>query len=112
MSGTSGRFVVVDTLPPSAIIVTSPDSTAVWAVGSVHDVTWSGGTKGVDSSLVYFSTDNGANWTRQGRAETPGVYKWTVPGPATSQAKVEVHAFNRSVMTAGRSGTFSVIDSL
>jgi hypothetical protein len=49
MTGTSGRFAIDDTLPRSAIDVTSLDSTSRWTSGSVQNVTWSGGTKGVDS---------------------------------------------------------------
>jgi YVTN family beta-propeller protein len=110
MAGTSGRFTVSDTLPPPPIQVTSPDSTSVWAIGSVHDVTWTGGTDGVDSSVVYFSPDDGMTWARQGMAVTQGIFTWTVPGPATSLALVEVRAYHTSGVTTGRSGAFSIVE--
>ena len=110
MTGTSGRFAICDTMPPSAIDVTSPDSDSIWTIGSVHNVTWSGGTKGADSSVIYFSSDNGTSWTRQGRAVTQGFFSWTVPGPATAVARIEVRAYNLSGMTWGRSGTFEVVE--
>jgi len=110
ITGTSGWFEVVDTLPPSAIDVTSPDSTSGWIIGSVHDVTWSGGIGGVDSSVIYFSADNGASWARQGSAAAPGDFSWSVPGPATDQARIEVRAYNLSGMTTGSSGTFRIVE--
>jgi len=110
MTGTSGRFTIYDTMPPSSIDVTSPGSTSVWAIGSVHDVTWSGGSDGVDSSVVYFSPDNGMTWSRQGMAVAQGIFTWTVPGPATSLALVEVRAYHESGVTTGRSGAFSIVE--
>jgi hypothetical protein len=107
--GVSGRFEIYDTMPPSAIAVTAPDSTVGWTIGSVHDVTWLGGTGSVDSSVIYFSSDNGGSWTRQGRATTQGIFAWTVPGPATASAKIEVRAYNPVGMTTGSSSTFQVI---
>lgn len=46
MTGTSGRFAIEDTLPPSAAGVASPDRRPVGIVGSIHNVNWSGSTKG------------------------------------------------------------------
>jgi YVTN family beta-propeller protein len=110
MTGTSGRFEIYDTVRPSAITVTSPTDTSVWAIGTVHDVTWTGGTDGVDSSVVWFSLDGSVTWSRQGVTLTPGVFPWAVPGPATTLAMIEVRAYNVSGVTVGRSGTFTVVE--
>ena len=110
MSGTSGRFEVYDTVHPSEITVTSPTDTSVWAIGSEHDVTWTGGTDGVDSSVIHFSGDGGVTWSRQGVTLTPGVFSWVVPGPATTMAVIEVRAYNVGGVTTGRSGTFSLVE--
>ncbi len=110
MSGTSGRFEIYDTVHPSEITVTSPTDTSVWTIGAAHDVTWTGGTDGVDSSVVRLSTDGGVTWSRQGVALTPGVFPWIVPGPATTMAVVEVRAYNVGGVTIGRSGGFDLVE--
>jgi YVTN family beta-propeller protein/X-X-X-Leu-X-X-Gly heptad repeat protein len=110
MIGTSGRFEVYDTAaPPEPVTVTSPTGSSVWFVGTVHDVTWTGGTDGVDSSVVYFSSNSGLTWSRQGKAATQGVFAWTVTDTATTHAMMEVRAYNVWGATTGRSDTFSVV---
>jgi YVTN family beta-propeller protein len=111
MTAISGLFEIYDTVRPSAIVVTSPTDSSVWAIGSVHDVTWTGGTDGADSSVVYFSFNDGVTWVRQGKAAAPGVFPWAVAGPATTLAKIEVRAYNGSGTTTGTSGTFKVVES-
>jgi YVTN family beta-propeller protein len=109
MAGVSGQFRVYDTAPPSPITVTSPTDTSRWVIGTVRDVRWTGGTDGMDSTVVYFSADSGVTWSRQGLAQTPGFYQWTVVGPATTRALIEVRAYNLSAVTTGTSGGFSVV---
>jgi len=108
--GTSGRFEVYDTLPPSAITVTVPSDTCIWAIGSRHDVEWTGGTDGVDSSVIRYSTNDGLTWTRQGVSLTPGLFAWVVPGPATALARIEVRAYNGQGSTVGTSSRFQTIE--
>ncbi|UCG42708.1 MAG: hypothetical protein JSU73_12740 [candidate division WOR-3 bacterium] len=105
---TSDRFEVYDTLPPSPIMITSPAGGESWVAGDTHDIIWIGGTFGVDSSVVWYSSDNGSNWVRQGRSMTPGWYSWVVPGPETDEARIQVRAFNLSDSSVGTSEAFSV----
>lgn len=124
-TGTSGLFEVTDTVRPSPIAVTSPVTGDRWEIGTDHPVTWTGGTArigsldprrvdstggwlGVDSSVVYYSSNGGTAWRRQGRAETQGVFDWRVPGPATSQAKIQIRAYGGSDSSVGSSGGFVV----
>jgi len=107
--GVSGRFTVLDTLPPSAITITSPNYNSHWTIGTQHDVTWTGGTDGFDSAVVFYSADSQRAWARQGRTTTPGAYRsWTVPGPATNNAFVIVRAWCRALYSAGTSVRFYV----
>lgn len=108
---TSSRYVVLDTAPPSPITVTSPTGTDRWIIGSVHDITWTGGTiVGMDSTVIFYSTNAGLNWTRQGMTTSPGRFSWTVPPPPTATAKILVRAFYLSRYTDGLSPVFSVIE--
>lgn len=91
---------------PSDITVTRPGPGARWRVGSTEAVTWTGGTDGADSTVVFYSPDGGANWSRQGRATEPGRYDWTVAGPETDRGQVEVRAYVADEKVWGRSGRF------
>ncbi len=106
--GTSPAFEIYDSLPPSPITVTSPTGSARWEVGTTHQVTWTGGTFGVDSTIVHYSTDAGSHWERQGKAFIPGVFVWEVPGPTTNQARIQVRAHCIGSMTPGTSEVFEV----
>lgn len=108
--GVSGRFTVYDTLAPSAINVTSPTPGARWTAGDIRDVTWSGGTDGYDSAVVFYSSDSQRTWTRQGKTTVPGLLRaWYVPGPATSHAYVLVRAWCRSYSQVDTSDRFFVL---
>ncbi len=106
---TSARFEVYDTARPSPIMITSPAAGDSWVVGDTRSITWIGGTFGVDSSVIWYSTDDGATWDRQGRSMTPGWYSWVVPGPGTDMARIQVCAFNLNDTSVGTSDTFSVV---
>ncbi|MEO0079687.1 MAG: YncE family protein [candidate division WOR-3 bacterium] len=108
--GVSATFAVTDTNPPSPITVDSPPAGARWLVGSTHYVVWRGGTFGVDSTVIFYSSNGGTTWSRQGRAETQGSYLWTVPGPATNNGKIQVKAYCLNKSTEGFSGQFSVVE--
>lgn len=108
-TGTSEAYVVYDSLPPSAITVTSPAAGTRWNVGTQQLVAWSGGTDGVDSSVIYYSRDGGTSWARQGRAVTQGQFSWFVPGPATDSGRIQVRAYCGQRTTAGTSGLFQVV---
>ncbi len=113
MLGTSPRFEVYDTRKPSAITIISPDSTSEWAIGSTQEILWSGGTLlGMDSTVIYYSTNGGTTWSRQGKTTRPGRFVWTVPAPATNQAKVRVRAFCLDSSSTGISATFKVVEGM
>ncbi len=107
-TGTSPRFEVYDSLLPSAITITAPAAGTRWEAGTVHQVTWDGGVDGVDSSVVYYSTDNGSLWDRQGVAAIPGSFAWGIPGQLTDEARIQVRAYCRDDSVAGTSEQFRV----
>ncbi len=111
--GTTPRYEIYDTRKPSPITITSPDSTAQWIIGSTHDIIWEGGTLlGMDSTVISYSTNNGVSWIRQGKTTRPGRFSWTVPPPATVQAKVRVRAYCLDSSTTGISATFIILEGL
>lgn len=111
--GTSSKFEVYDSRKPSAITILSPDSLSEWTIGSTHEILWEGGTLlGMDSAVIFYSTNNGAIWSRQGKTTRPGRFLWTVPPPVTNQAKIRVRAYCLDSSNTGTSATFRVIEGL
>jgi hypothetical protein len=92
--------------PPSAIEVTSPSDTSRWLVGSSKTLTWNGGTNPMDSTFIFYSTDGGGNWTRYGPLTGPGRCDWTVPGPPSRNAVVQVRAYYATDTTKGASAEY------
>jgi YVTN family beta-propeller protein len=106
--GTSQPFVIYDTLPPGQPVVSSPAGGEVWAVGTVQEVTWGGGTDGMDSTVVRYSTDDGVSWLRQGVTSRPGRFSWAVAGPPSEQARIGIRSFCLGRYTDGVSNRFRV----
>ena len=104
----SARFSIYDSMTPTVITVTSPTATSRWEVGSIQNITWTGGTDGYDSFAIYYSGDSAATWTRQAKTLTPGSCAWTVASPptVTARAYVEVRSYCGARRTAGRSPRF------
>jgi hypothetical protein len=76
-------------------------------------IAWTGGPPGTaDSTVLYLSVDDGASWTRLGRATTPGQYVWQVPAPATEYARVKVKTFASTDTMTGTSGRFAIRDTV
>ncbi|MFO7650181.1 MAG: YncE family protein [bacterium] len=111
MLGNTGNFTIYDTLPPSALTVTAPVAWSRWTLGGSYHVTWTGGTDGMDSCVVFYSTNAGASWLRQGSTKQAGRFIWTLLGPASAQARVRVVAHCRADTSAGVSDVFQTLES-
>ncbi len=109
--GVSSRFTVYDTLPPTRATVTAPALDTVWPEAGLRRITWTGGTDGLDSVVVFFSPDNRATWLRQGRSTTPGSYLWRVSGPASGQAYIRIYLYCLSRRDSATSFRFTVTEA-
>ncbi len=108
--GSSGAVVIYDTLRPTSINVTVPNALSRWNVGSSYTIRWTGGTDGMDSSVVFYSADSGMTWQRQGSTKQPGQFAWIPSGPASTKARVRVVAHCRADTASGTSVAFAVIE--
>jgi endonuclease/exonuclease/phosphatase family metal-dependent hydrolase len=75
---------------PASVTVTAPNGGESWAGGTVHNVTWT--SSGVSNVKLEYTLDGGSTWSTI-VASTPasaGSYAWTVPGSASTNAKVRV----------------------
>jgi endonuclease/exonuclease/phosphatase family metal-dependent hydrolase len=74
----------------ASVTVTSPNGGESWAGGSAHNVTWT--SSGVTNVKLEYTLDGGTSWSTitSSTAASAGSYAWTVPGSATTNAKVRV----------------------
>jgi len=72
------------------VTVTSPNGGESWAGGTSHALTWNAAF--LANVKLEYSSDNGATWTVIANSvpASSGSYPWTVPGLATSQARVRI----------------------
>ncbi|HEV8537370.1 MAG TPA: T9SS type A sorting domain-containing protein, partial [Bacteroidota bacterium] len=92
---------------PTGITVTSPNGGEIWNASTVHNITWT--AAGVNNVKIKYSTTNGTSWSTI-TSNTPastGSYAWTVPGIASTQAKVQVSNSNGSISDIS-DGTFTI----
>ncbi len=88
----------VDSIAPT-VMLTAPVGGESWQGGTAHAVTWTASDNlGVTAIDLAYSTDGGAtfpNAIASGLANS-GSYTWTVPGAATTTARVRVVAHDAS----------------
>lgn len=75
---------------PPYINVNTPNGGEVWGIGSTRQIYWS--SEGVDYVNVYYSVDNGVNWTSilNSYQAGSGYYNWTVPNNPSTQCRIKV----------------------
>lgn len=75
----------------SNVTITSPNGGEQWQVGATKNITWTR-TSNVTNVDLYYSTDNGANWTSIDQNLTASAlsYAWIVPSTVSSQALVKI----------------------
>jgi hypothetical protein len=76
------------------IILTSPNGGEDWMRNKWYPITWNAeGVFDFEPIYLYYSTDNGANWTLiEQDVRNYGFYNWTVPDIETSNALILVRA--------------------
>lgn len=87
--------IVADTTGP-AVSVLVPNGSETWYVGSDYEISWTAWDEtGVDSVSIYYSIDNGKNYSLIASGEpNDSSYVWTVPDEPTHKALVKVVAFD------------------
>lgn len=90
-----------------AVTVTSPNGGESWAAGGARSITWT--SSAVTNVKVEYTLD-GSTWSVI-TASTPaaaGSYAWTVPGTATTAAKVRVTDAASAAVTDASDGAFTI----
>jgi hypothetical protein len=83
------------------VSVIEPGGGEVWTVGDTENIEWiATDPDGVDSVVVYYSIDNGDNYTLIASGEdNDGTYPWLIPDTSTDSALVKVVAYDPLVNT-------------
>ena len=83
------------TLAAPTILVTAPNSNAIWSLGTVRSINWSHDLGTLESVDIELSRDGGTSWELlasnvPNTGNTSRTYAWTVSGPATTAARIRV----------------------
>lgn len=76
----------------SAITVTSPNGGEKWAIGAVHNITWTN-TDFTAPVKIEYSTNSGVSWVSPpivASASNTGSYAWTIPNAPSAHCRVRV----------------------
>ena len=92
------------TTTPPTVTVTAPNTNVSWAIGSLHNITWTHNLGTLESVNIDISRDGGLTWIpiaqnvpNSGSAN--GTFPWSVTGPAATTVRARVG------WTAGGPGT-------
>jgi len=73
-----------------SIIVLSPNGGENWEVNSAYNITWSAAAS-IAAVRIFYSGDNGANWTMIVASTTnDGSYTWTTPPMTTTRGLIRI----------------------
>lgn len=98
----------VFTIPAPSITVDQPNGGEIWGAGSQHYIYWT------QSSLpgvnLYYSPDNGVNWTLivDSLPSTAYYYYWTIPADYSNEALVKAASMANSSVYDVSNSTFTI----
>src|SRR5262245_60062157 len=92
------------------ITLLRPNGGEVWTIGQYQNIHWNRQNPGGNTVDSDYSTDNGATWLRTAtQAKATGWYFWTVPGPATTTAKVRIRFHETPSLTDMSDAVFTIV---
>jgi len=96
--------------PPPYITLLRPNGGEVLTIGQYINIHWSRQNPSGNTVDIDYSTDNGTTWIRIAtQAPDTGWYFWTVPGPATTTAKVRIRDHETPSMTDTSEAAFRIV---
>ncbi len=98
--------------PPSSITVTSPNGGETLTSGGMHTITWT--TTGlVDTVDLFYSLDNGDNWTTIATNEVnDSAYTWSVPSTNSTMCLVKIVASDSVAVKDSSDAVFTIGKSI
>jgi hypothetical protein len=96
--------------PRPYITLLRPNGGDSWTIGEYQNIHWSRQNPSGNTVDIDYSTDNGTTWIRIAtQAPDIGWYFWTVPGPATTTAKVRIRDHETPSMTDTSEAVFRIV---
>jgi hypothetical protein len=96
--------------PRPYITLLRPNGGDSWTIGQYQNIHWSRQNPSGNTVDIDYSTDNGTTWIRIAtQAPDTGWYFWTVPGPATTTAKVRIRDHETPSMTDTSEAVFRIV---
>ena len=96
--------------PRPYITLLRPNGGDSWTIGQYQNIHWSRQNPSGNTVDIDYSTDNGTTWIRIAtQAPDIGWYFWTVPGPATTTAKVRIRDHETPSMTDTSEAVFRIV---
>ncbi|MCS6804701.1 MAG: zinc-dependent metalloprotease [Acidobacteriota bacterium] len=107
----NANFSISEPPPPIGITLIAPNGGENWPVGSVQVIRWT--SNGVSGNVrIRLSRDGGATYTTlTSNTANDGSFEWTVTGPATTQARIEVQSRNDSTIRDVSDANFTISDA-
>jgi hypothetical protein len=98
---------VSDSIPPT-VTVNIPNGGEEWMVGENHQIQWTADDDiGISSSIVYYSTNNGNNWSMIGfYTGNPQICECTIPCIPSAECLVRVIVYDE-----GNNSVFDISDN-
>ncbi len=86
---------IPDTIAPT-VTVDVPNGGEVWTVGDTHQIEWTADDDmGIHSDSVFYSIDNGANWTFiASHSGNPQGCEWLIPNTPSTECLVRVVVYD------------------
>jgi len=105
----SSVFSIVDVIVPT-VSVSLPASGNDWQTGTVHTIKWQAADNVAVSACSLYYSIGGTSWTPITAASgTDSTFAWTVTGPASSSARIQVRAKDAaSNKGSGTSAVFTI----
>lgn len=93
---------------PASVTLTAPNGGESWAAGSTQNITWT--QSGLSNVALDYSLDDGATWSliTSSTAASALSYAWTVPGVATSSARVRVSDAANAALADASDAAFTI----
>jgi len=90
------------------IIINSPNGGEMWQAGSSQNINWVAAASST-RYLVYYSTNNGANWNSLTSYQYNQYYNWTIPNSPSTNCLVKVVDYDNSCIKDISNANFSII---
>jgi len=89
------------------LFVSNPNGGESLEVGTTYTINWVA-APGVDRYNLYYSTNNGVNWSTLATNTSSNYYNWTVPNSPSTECQIKVRDYNNACIVDVSDANFSI----